>query len=31
MEKDPIVVLFTSSALFYLFYLEAYKKCNQKM
>ena len=30
MEKDKIVVLFASSAFFYLFFFESYEKCNQK-
>ena len=31
IEKDKINVLFASSAFFYLFFLESYEKCNQKM
>ena len=30
IEKDKIVVLFASSAFFYLFFFESYEKCNQK-
>ena len=30
-DKEKIVVLFASSAFFYLFFFESYEKCNEKM
>ena len=30
IEKDKIVALFASFAIFYLFFFESYEKCNQK-